>query len=160
MPTIPPILLGSTISGLNINTIALEIPIAVLPSVVGMYTSTSRRKVEVGRRHIGHFRTVRASGTVANPLVNELIIGTGYKDRWMDRSGDRVAIPRFLSKPQASCCLKPGLRHSVPATPRNDLVAVLQYASQNPDSCSKNNPCSNCYGWTSPSADTCKTRKA
>ncbi len=42
--------------GLNINTIALEIPVASLPSLVGLYASTSRQRVEVRKPNgnVGH----------------------------------------------------------------------------------------------------------
>ena len=75
-------------SGFNVNTIAIEVPIADITddpnAVIGMYASTSRQQVRVlkknGRiRGAGKFVQV---ARMANPLVNELIIGTGKKDQW------------------------------------------------------------------------------
>src|SRR5262245_5723386 len=70
--------------GLNITTIAIEIPISLLGDTVGMYASTSRQQ----NRHYRKDGDQKASGTfvqvarLANPLVNEVIIGTGSKDFW------------------------------------------------------------------------------
>lgn len=79
-------------SGFNVNTIALEIPISELSPVIGMYASTSRPKTEIHKTNgtvngKGDFVQVARMG---NPLVNELIIGTGMKDRWND------PLPRLL----------------------------------------------------------------
>ena len=131
---------------LNINTIAIEIPITVLPSVVGLYASTSRQKLEV-RKKDGTSATSGPNVQVArmaNPLVNELIIGTGYKDRW--NATDPATESEFLGfyqNPRLAAVLNLAFGIPVPATPRNDLVAVLlKYAGQNPNGCSKDNPCS------------------
>jgi hypothetical protein len=109
--------------GLNVNTIALEIPLSVAPSTIGMYASTSRpasqplRLVQVAR--------------MANPLVNELIIGTGSKDLW--NATDPVDEAQFLGfyrVPRLAALLNLAFGIPVPPTPRNDLVAaLLQYPS-------------------------------
>jgi Domain of unknown function (DUF4331) len=130
---------------LNINTIAIEMPIAALPPAVGMYASTSRRKVEVRKKDgtsstVGHDVQV---ARMANPLVNELIIGTGFKDRW--NATDPAAEAQFLDfyqNPRLAAVLNLAFGIPIPATPRSDLVAVLlKYAGQNPNGCSNDNPC-------------------
>lgn len=131
---------------LNINTIAIEIPIGVFPSTVGMYASTSRQKVEVRKKDgtsagVGPFVQV---SRMANPLVNELIIGTGSKDRW--NATDPATESQFLDfyqNPRLAAVLNLAFGIQVPATPRSDLVArLLKYAGQNPNACAPNNPCS------------------
>ena len=76
---------------------------------------------------------------MANPLVNELIIGTGYKDRW--NATDPATESQFLDfyqNPRLAAVLNLAFGIPIPATPRNDLVAVLlKYAGQNPNGCSK-----------------------
>jgi len=82
------------LSGFNVHTIALEIPASMLTSdgkgsgataspVLGAYASTSRRKVRVLREgdedNNGPWVQVQR---LANPLVNEAIIGTIDKDHW------------------------------------------------------------------------------
>ena len=109
--------------GLNVNTIALEVPLSVAPSVVGMYASTSRpasqplRLVQVAR--------------MANPLVNELIIGTGSKDLWNATDPvDEAQFVNFYRAPRLAALLNLAFGIPVPPTPRNDLVAaLLQYPS-------------------------------
>jgi Domain of unknown function (DUF4331) len=77
------------LAGHNVHTIALEVPMAMISegsSVIGAYGFTTRPKVTV-RNDDG---TQQSSGgaaqvqvqRLANPLVNELIIGTVDKDRW------------------------------------------------------------------------------
>jgi hypothetical protein len=131
---------------LNINTIAIEIPIAAFPSVVGMYASTSRQKVEV-RKKDGTSKTTGSFVQVArmaNPLVNELIIGTGSKDFW--NATDPAAESQFLDfyqNPRLAAVLNLAFGIPIPLTPRNDLVAVLlKYAGQSPTDCTHDSPCS------------------
>jgi hypothetical protein len=132
--------------GLNINTIAIEIPVASLPSGVGMYVSTSRQRVEVRQPNgtsvgAGHFMQV---ARMANPLVNELIIGTGSKDRWnATNPKDEAQFLDFYQTPRLAAVLNLAFGIPIPATPRTDLVAVLlKYAGQDPTACASDNPCS------------------
>jgi hypothetical protein len=130
---------------LNISTIAVEIPLSVLPANIGMYASTSRQKLEVrktkgGSGNAGPFVQV---ARMANPLVNELIIGTGVKDRW--NATDPATEAQFLDfyqTPRLAAVLNLAFGIPVPPTPRNDLAAVLlKYAGQNPGACTNDNPC-------------------
>jgi hypothetical protein len=83
------------LAGFNVHTIALEVPISLLTKdgknaaetanpVIGAYAATSRRTTTVLRGAKG----VETKGNwvqvqrLANPLVNEAIIGTEDKDRW------------------------------------------------------------------------------
>jgi hypothetical protein len=130
---------------LNINTIAIEIPIGNFPPVVGMYASTSRQKVEVRRKN----GTSSAAGPfvqvarMANPLINELIIGTGSKDGW--NATDPATEAQFLDfyqNPRLAAVLNLAFGIPVPATPRSDLVGVLlKYAGQDASGCARDNPC-------------------
>jgi uncharacterized protein DUF4331 len=79
------------LSGFNVHTIALEVPADLLTKdregaeetsqpVLGAYASTSRRAVRVlGGDDSGEWVQVQR---LANPLVNEAIIGTVDKDKW------------------------------------------------------------------------------
>jgi hypothetical protein len=117
--------------GLNVNTIAIEIPIAFIPqALVGMYASTSRQralifKADGSRRGAGKFVQVARMG---NPLVNELIIGTGFKDLWNATDPeDEVLFIDFYTAPRLAAILS-AIGVPVPPTPRADLVgALLQY---------------------------------
>ena len=79
-------------SGYNVNTIAIEVPIAMLTrtvtsrptdpaATIGVWGTTSRQRTLVRRAPLpsassGSFSQVQRMG---NPLINELIIGTGSK---------------------------------------------------------------------------------
>jgi hypothetical protein len=86
----------NAVSGFNVNTIAIEVPIAYLTSdgnqhpatdpraTIGAWATTSRPQLTVRRSPLpdeseGAFYQVQRLG---NPLINELIIGTGFKDKW------------------------------------------------------------------------------
>ena len=82
------------LSGFNVHTIALEVPASWLTKdgegpedtafpTLGAYANTSRRTTRVikvdGETHQGAWIQVQR---LANPLVNEAVIGTKDKDRW------------------------------------------------------------------------------
>jgi hypothetical protein len=102
------------LSGFNVNTIAIELPAAMLTSdgqsaettaqpKLGAYASTSRQKVRVLRVPRGEPKDpdlMQNSGNwvqiqrLANPLINETIIGTEDKDEWNARDPEEES--RFL----------------------------------------------------------------
>ncbi|MGH8646180.1 MAG: DUF4331 domain-containing protein [Gammaproteobacteria bacterium] len=133
-------------SGFNVNTIALEIPISDLSPVIGMYASTSRPKTEIHKTNgtvngKGDFVQVARMG---NPLVNELIIGTGMKDRWnaTDPKREKQFLDFYLN-PRLVAVINLAFGTPFPTTNRTDLVtALLQYFGQDPNSCSNSNRCS------------------
>ncbi|MFN8456227.1 MAG: DUF4331 domain-containing protein [Anaerolineae bacterium] len=98
------------LSGFNVNTIALEVPISLLTAdgkgpadtqypLLGAYAATSRRSTTVLRGP----RPAQTRGAwvqvqrLANPLVNEAIIGTEDKDRWnaLDPSQERFFLDYY-----------------------------------------------------------------
>ncbi|MGH8471049.1 MAG: DUF4331 domain-containing protein [Gammaproteobacteria bacterium] len=133
-------------SGFNVNTIALEIPISELSDVIGMYASTSRPKTEIHKTN----GTVKGAGDfvqvarMGNPLVNELIIGTGMKDRWNARDPkNEQQFLGFYLNPRLVAVINLAFGTAFPTTNRTDLVAaLLQYSGQDPNSCSNSNRCS------------------
>ncbi len=138
-------------SGFNVNTIALEIPISELTSdsengILGMYASTSRPQSKTYNKD----GTVKAEGAfvqvsrMANPLVNEVIIGTGKKDLWnATEPEDEVQFLDFYLNPRLASLINAAFGTSFQTTNRTDLVAaLLKYPGQDPSSCTKANPCS------------------
>ncbi|MCI0667904.1 MAG: DUF4331 domain-containing protein [Methylococcaceae bacterium] len=133
-------------SGFNVNTIAIEIPASELGPMIGMYASTSRPRLEIhkaggGVGGIGNFVQVARMG---NPLVNELIIGTGRKDRWnaTDPKTEKQFLDFYL-RPRLVAVLNLAFGTAFPTVNRTDLVAaLLQYAGQDPTSCTGANRCS------------------
>lgn len=123
--------------GLNVSTIAIEIPIALFPQpLIGMYASTSRQRgINISsrdgtRRGQGPFVQV---ARMANPLVNELIIGTGFKDRWNASAPEsETQFLDFYRTPRLAA-VQDAIGVPVPPTPRDDLVGVLlQYPGASP----------------------------
>ncbi len=137
------------LSGFNVNTIALELPASMLtrdrqsPAQtnhpwLGGYASTSRPKVTVlggrgeGRWH--HARRFVQVQRLANPLVNELIIGTRDKDRWNALDpGQESQFLDYYENPRLALALSLVFGAPVPATPRTDLEsALLKYGPADP----------------------------
>jgi hypothetical protein len=134
--------------GFNISTIAIEVPINRVTSdgkpasktknpVIGMYAETDRRKVRVlhksGERDDDEddARFVQVS-RMANPLVNELIITTPFKDDWNAAEPQNEAdFQAFYKNPVVATKLN--LVFHVPIVPidgssasdRTDLMSLL-----------------------------------
>jgi Domain of unknown function (DUF4331) len=136
------------LSGFNVNTIALEVPASMLTNDhrsptqthhpwLGAYASTSRPKVTVlgseerGWHHARRFVQVQR---LANPLVNELIIGTKDKDRWNTLDPDQESqFLDYYENPRFALALSLVFGAPVPATPRTDLEnALLKYGPTDP----------------------------
>jgi len=132
------------VAGFNVNSIVLEIPITMLTedgklhgagdkqAVIGTYGATSRQKITI-RRSLdqsasteGPFKQVNREG---NPLINELIIGTGSKDRFSmdDPSNDGQFANFFLDPLLAHVFASLGI--PVPPAPRTDLLPLVQYTA-------------------------------
>ncbi len=136
-------------SGFNVNTIAIEVPIAEITddpgAVVGMYASTSRSKLTM-RRNDGSSKGLGRAVQVArmgNPLVNELIIGTGQKDRWNATNPKKEdGFIDFYLNSRLATIINLAFGTDFPTTGRTDLVAaLLQYPNQDANSCSPDNRC-------------------
>ncbi len=136
----------NALAGFNVNSIVLEVPTSMLtvdghmhPSsdknaVIGTYGSTSRAKVKVLRDSegdddekgggSGKWAQVQREG---NSLINELIIGTGSKDRFSmdDPKNDSQFASFFLNPLLAQIFASLGI--PVPPAPRTDLLPLVQY---------------------------------
>ena len=129
----------NTLAGYNVNSIVLEVPITWLTSdgalhtakekqaVIGTWGTTSRQMINVvpGLGQIGSsWAQVQRMG---NPLINELIIGTGSKDRFSTDYpwNDSQFASYFLNPLLATIFSSIGI--PVPAAPRTDLLPLVQY---------------------------------
>jgi hypothetical protein len=131
------------VGGYNTHTIALQVPIAQLTkdravptgpndpdAVLGIYASASRQRIQVlgkDARPLTAGDFVQVS-RLANPLVNEVVIPLGEKDRWnaSDPSDDGQFAGRYLA-PEVTR-LENGLYavlDDAPDTSRDDLAAIL-----------------------------------
>ncbi|MCI0548023.1 MAG: DUF4331 domain-containing protein [Candidatus Rokubacteria bacterium] len=131
------------VSGFNVNTIALELPIAMLTrtgqraslrspnALIGTYGTTSRPRIKVqpaqpGAKPLltGNFVQIQR---MSNALINELIIGTGDKDKFsMSEPKDDGQFASYVLDPLLARVFG-GLGLPVPPTPRNDLLFLAQY---------------------------------
>ncbi len=137
---------SDTLSGYGVNSIALEVPVTMLtrtgnvesatsPSAtIGVWGTTSRPRVTVRRSPLpevssGQFRQVQRMG---NPLINELLIGTGSKDRFsMEQPKNDSQFASFFLDPTLARVINALTKGAVaiPAAPRNDLLPVVTYAA-------------------------------
>ena len=128
---------SDAVAGFNVNSIVLEVPITMLTvdgqthppgdkrAVIGTYGATSRRKISVRRSPTAlPFVQVQREG---NPLINELIIGTGFKDTFSisDPDTDSQFADFVLNPLLAQIFASIGI--PVPPAPRNDLLLLVQY---------------------------------
>jgi hypothetical protein len=135
------------VGGFNTHAIAIQIPIAQLtrdgrlptgPSdpnaVLGIYASASRPTLSVKEDGDGDegeqdddSKFVQVS-RLGNPLINEVVIPLGQKDRWnmSDPRGDMRFLARYTAPEvtRLENALYPVLDNA-PETGRGDLVAVL-----------------------------------
>jgi hypothetical protein len=136
---------ADTVSGYAVNAIAIQVPISMLASTgnvepptsphatIGIWATTSRGEVTVlpeGQLE-SRWRQVQRLG---NPLINELVIGTGSKDYWsmsppyLDSQFAHFDLnPVFVKAVDALYgVLAPGALYS-PPPPRVDLLPLVQY---------------------------------
>lgn len=131
-----------SVSGFNVNTIALEVPIAMLTrtgaqvpatdtaATIGVWGATYRAATTVrsatGATDSGAFQQIQRMG---NPLINELLVGTGSKDKWSmsQPSKDSDFAAGFLD-PLLARVFNAALGLKVPPPPRTDLLPLVTYA--------------------------------
>lgn len=137
-------LAADTISGFAVNAIAIEVPITALTrtgnlepehsedATVGIWCTTSRRRTKIRRSPdpaitSGDWRQVQRFG---NPLINELLIGIGSKDRFsMDVPANDGQFANFFLNPVITEVVEAlyGGALTVPSAPRTDLLPLVQY---------------------------------
>jgi len=131
-----------SVGGFNVNSIVLEVPITMLTvdgrlhgantveAVIGTYGSTSRPQITVRRSPLPIFNTgpLQQVNREGNALVNELLIGTGSKDRFSMTFPDTDSqFADFILNPTLAGILgSAGI--PVPPSPRKDLLLLVQYA--------------------------------
>jgi hypothetical protein len=133
---------SDSVSGFNVNTIAIEVPKAMLTrtgnvepatstaATIGVWGTTSRMRLTVRRAPLpavdsGSFSQVQRMG---NALINELLIGTGFKDRWsMSPPKDDAQFANMLLDPLLARVFNAAFGINVPAPQRLDLLPLVKY---------------------------------
>jgi hypothetical protein len=138
-------LAADTLSGYAVNAIAIEVPIAMLTrtgaiepanstaATIGVWGTTSRPRTTVRRSPLpsvssGTFYQIQRMG---NPLINELLVGTGFKDRFsMDQPRNDSQFASFFLDPALARVVNAltGGAVAIPTPPRTDLFPVVTYA--------------------------------
>jgi hypothetical protein len=138
-------LASDTVSGYAVNSIAIEVPIFMLTrtgaieppdstaATIGVLATTSRPRTTVRRPPLpaassGSFAQVQRMG---NPLINELLVGTGFKDRFsMDQPKNDSQFASFFLDPALARVVNALTNGTVaiPTPPRLDLLPVVTYA--------------------------------
>ncbi len=136
------------VAGFNVNTIAIEVPITMLTkdgqihaasdalSVIGTYATTSRPRTKAYSEKPGG-KAKLANGFVriqrmGNPLINELIIGTGDKDKFsMSEPKHDANYANYLLDPLLARVFNAAYAGAVgiPAAPRLDLAPLVFYTA-------------------------------
>jgi len=143
---LPPAAGVDGLKGLNTHVIALQIDKTLLThdgsaavdpantnSIVGVYSTTLRRRVRLDGDESDNHASGNAEGRwvqvsrLGMPLVNEVVIPLGLKDRFNASDPvDDAQFASFVLNPEPARLipvLYPGL--TVPPSPRNDLAAIF-----------------------------------
>jgi hypothetical protein len=135
---------SDTVSGYAVNSIAIEVPVTMLTrtgaaepassanATIGVWATTSRPRVTVRRSPLpgvsaGSFMQVERMG---NPLVNDLLIGSAFQDRFsMDGPQNDAQFASFFLDPTPSRVLNALTNGTIriPSPPRLDLLPLFQY---------------------------------
>jgi hypothetical protein len=124
------------LSGFNVQTIAIELPASLITAdangpeetkfpKIGAYASTSRPSPSVRGKAIGSSHSVQVQ-RLANPLVNELIIGTKDKDEWNRvRPYEEKRFLDYYLNPRLALALELVFGVEAAKSDRTDLVNLL-----------------------------------
>jgi hypothetical protein len=128
------------LSGYNVHSVVLQLPERLVTrdrrtvesaearnAVVGVWSTTERRRLQVsGRSTRGHGRWVQVS-RLGNPLVNEVVIPLGKKDKFNRTTPDRDAAlyGKYVVKPELAAVLNALFDIGAPEDDRTDIVQAL-----------------------------------
>ena len=141
LPKLPKAAGVNATNHVNVHSIAIQVPISEVTRsghpTIGIWTTASRQRVTLwdadrGENvNSGSFRQVSRLG---NPLINEVIIGMGDKDRWNSLPpADDKQFAHYVTQPGLAALLPvlyPGVFPNLDALvksgkPRADLEAIL-----------------------------------
>ncbi|WP_245886879.1 DUF4331 domain-containing protein [Umezawaea tangerina] len=126
-----------TLKGYNVNTIALQVPKSALAlkgdatrnPVIGVWSDTERQSMLLTpgqSKPLGPFVQVSRLG---NPLVNEVVVPAGLKDKFNSLTPDQDAkVPDLVSRvtdPEVPRLIQGIYGLPAPAAPRTDLVEIF-----------------------------------
>ena len=136
---------ADTVAGYAVNAIAIEVPVTMLTktgaveaasspaATIGVWGATSRPRVTVRRAPLpaqgsGGWSQIQRMG---NPLINELLVGIGSKDKFsMEQPKNDAQFAGFFLDPLLARAFNAatGGAVAIPTPPRLDLLPVVTYA--------------------------------
>jgi hypothetical protein len=126
------------LAGYNVHSVVLQVPEAQVTrngrpvsgasaanAVVGVWASTERPGLDVSRGRVVQ-RTAQVS-RLGNPLVNEVVIPVGQKDRFnaTQPSNDAANFGSFVVQPELARVLNQLFNLGIRTTGRTDIVTAL-----------------------------------
>jgi hypothetical protein len=127
------------LAGYNVHSIVLQVPESAVtrdgkavsgPSaanaVVGVWASTERRALQVAGRERSGGRWVQVS-RLGNPLVNEVVIPLGQKDKFnrTQPKDDAKNFGKYVLKPELAAVANQLYKVGAPESNRDDIVTAL-----------------------------------
>jgi hypothetical protein len=127
------------LSGYNVHSVVLQLPERLVTrdrravasadaanAVVGVWSTTERRRLQVTGSARGRGRWVQVS-RLGNPLVNEVVIPLGQKDRFNRTTPNRDAAlyGKYVVKPELAAILNALFDIGAPEDGRTDIVQAL-----------------------------------
>ena len=128
------------LAGYNVNSIVLQVPESAVTkdrkavaasdspnAVIGVWSSTERQKFQVTNSDKpGRGKFVQVS-RLGNPLVNELVIPLGQKDRFnrTQPQNDAANYGKYVVKPELAHLMNALFNLGVKETGRTDIVTAL-----------------------------------
>ncbi len=132
------------LSGMNTHSVVMQIPEARVTkngkavsgpgagnAVVGVWSTTERRRLDVTGQYARSSKYRKGSwvqvSRLGNPLVNEVVIPLGQKDRFNRTTPDRDAAlyGKYVVKPELAAVLNALFDVKAPETDRTDIVQAL-----------------------------------
>ncbi|MEA2133605.1 MAG: hypothetical protein QOC68_1514 [Solirubrobacteraceae bacterium] len=127
------------VSGYNTHAFVLQVPESAVTrdgkpvsdmksgnAVVGVWASTERRRLSV-RRGKHHGRSWVQVSRLGNPLINEVVIPIGQKDRFnrTEPADDAANFGKYVVNPEVARLLNALFKLDVKETGRTDIVQAL-----------------------------------
>ncbi|KAM3095419.1 DUF4331 domain-containing protein [Phormidesmis sp. 146-12] len=127
----------NTTGKFSVNTLAIEVPIKDLTrnrkmttnptdpnAVIGVYSTASRCATKISST--GNCSKPIQVSRLGSPLVNEVVIPLGLKDKFNASEPENDAqFAQFVVDPQLPKLMRSVFGITIPPAPRNDLVAIF-----------------------------------
>ena len=127
------------VSGFNVNSIAIEVPASIITTAgrptIGSWGATSRPRMTVRPTGSNTASGAPAGSTdmvqvqrMGNALINELIVGTGFKNAWsLSVPSSDSQFANFALDPLLARVMNTVFGLTVPDPPRTDLLPLVTY---------------------------------